>query len=622
MLAIIPLLALLLMFLLARSRCARDEGGAILLAFGGWAIASIGLTEFLGSLHAITPTAVTIAWVAIDATLIAAILRIRVAHFSRGDGSIALKSVVAAIVVLTFIAATFGAANNHDSMTYHLARVAHWIQNQSVSHYPTHVPRQLYMGPGAEYLILQLQVTSGGDRLANLVQWLAMIVTLAGVWRVARQLGATPRGSWLAVAVAATIPIGILEASTTQNDYVHAAWMIGFVSFAFDALDATDASRRSFATIFAGVMLGLAIFTKGTTFVIAIPFVAWFAIQIIRLHGAAMLRPVVVAAAIALALNAGAFARNWRTFGSPLGMSREPAVGKYPAIAFANDAFGPGVVISNVMRNLAVDLGSPMISWNHHIAGWVRSLHESIGLNADNPGTTWIGETFFVSDGWNSEDVAGMFLHTLLIAGCFACLCLPRWKSSHRLRIFAAAVVGAYVLFAWVFRWQPWHSRLHLPLFVLASCAAGRVVESMKPRVASVVLIVLVAGAMPYVLNSAYHPLLGEESVFRSSRTHGYFHSSPRAEAIMTNMANAVAAGGAKNVGLVIDPEVIEYPMWALIRERIPDARIEHIDVPNQTAHVPFPRGDFQPDVVVTLQPQRQIISVTVPQQDRPKVTP
>jgi hypothetical protein len=55
-------------------------------------------------------------------------------------------------------------------MSYHLARVAHWGQNHTVAFYPTHIVRQLYQPPWAEYAMLHLYILAGGDRLANLVQ--------------------------------------------------------------------------------------------------------------------------------------------------------------------------------------------------------------------------------------------------------------------------------------------------------------------------------------------------------------------------------------------------------------------------------------------------------------------
>jgi hypothetical protein len=40
--------------------------------------------------------------------------------------------------------------NMYDSMTYHMSRVVHWIQNGSLAHYPTSIGRQLFLPPGAE----------------------------------------------------------------------------------------------------------------------------------------------------------------------------------------------------------------------------------------------------------------------------------------------------------------------------------------------------------------------------------------------------------------------------------------------------------------------------------------
>ena len=57
-----------------------------------------------------------------------------------------------AIVVMAGLTAIVAPPNTYDSMTYHLPRVMHWIQNQSVAHYPTHIPRQLHFPPGAEFI--------------------------------------------------------------------------------------------------------------------------------------------------------------------------------------------------------------------------------------------------------------------------------------------------------------------------------------------------------------------------------------------------------------------------------------------------------------------------------------
>ena len=103
-----------------------------------------------------------------------------------------------------------------------MAQVRHWIQQQSVAHYPTHITRQLFSNPWAEFTIAHLFLLTGTDRLANSVQWFSMVGSLIAVSLIAARLGADKRGEVLAAVVAATIPMGILQASSTQNDYVTA----------------------------------------------------------------------------------------------------------------------------------------------------------------------------------------------------------------------------------------------------------------------------------------------------------------------------------------------------------------------------------------------------------------
>ena len=91
----------------------------------------------------------------------------------------ALRSSVAPyllpMIALLYVVAIVYPSNNYDSMTYHMARVVFWIQERSVDFYPTINHRQNGLGPGAEYLILILQLFSGGDWFANSVQTMALV---------------------------------------------------------------------------------------------------------------------------------------------------------------------------------------------------------------------------------------------------------------------------------------------------------------------------------------------------------------------------------------------------------------------------------------------------------------
>jgi len=63
-----------------------------------------------------------------------------------------------------------------------------------VRHYPTHIQRQLWLNPGAEFVVLHFQVLSGGDRLANLPQWLAFAGSISVSSLIAQSAGVSRRG--------------------------------------------------------------------------------------------------------------------------------------------------------------------------------------------------------------------------------------------------------------------------------------------------------------------------------------------------------------------------------------------------------------------------------------------
>jgi len=128
---------------------------------------------------------------------------------------------------------------NLDSLTYHLPRVMHWIQQQSVEHFPTGNTRQLEFAPWPAFVITNLHLLIGDDQLDSLVQWFAMLTSVIVTSFVSQQLlqhwnagtAATPRPPLLAVStqrrvtalsclLVTTLPIGVVESITTQTDYV------------------------------------------------------------------------------------------------------------------------------------------------------------------------------------------------------------------------------------------------------------------------------------------------------------------------------------------------------------------------------------------------------------------
>ena len=77
-------------------------------------------------------------------------------------------------------------------------------------------------------------------------------------------------------------------------------------------------------------------------------------------------------------------------FRSPLGPGAEGA------FRYANDAFSPTILASNVLRNLGVHAGTPSPAANAQVERAIAVLHRGIGIPLDDPRSTWPGTRFEV----------------------------------------------------------------------------------------------------------------------------------------------------------------------------------------------------------------------------------
>lgn len=154
------------------------------------------------------------------------------------------------------------APNNYDSMFYHLSRIGYWMQNDSILPFDGGSIFQLQHPPNAEILQAWTMELIRGDRFAQFVQWLALAGLVCVIYAGARFLDFSRAASLFAAAVFGTLPLPVLEATSTQNDLVAAF----FVSAAALFLIRAVASSRPGDGIVGALALGLAVGTKGTVF--------------------------------------------------------------------------------------------------------------------------------------------------------------------------------------------------------------------------------------------------------------------------------------------------------------------------------------------------------------------
>jgi hypothetical protein len=602
MLAILPFLAVLAAIGVARSRTTGgiDWREAMFLGAQACAIWTIALTETLSAFDSFMPAALIAAWSILVLTLLAASRpsgwwRSRIGTPAVSKPAQAAAAFVALIVISAGFLALLTAPNNSDAMTYHLPRAMHWLANGSVAHYAAHDLRQLYNPPFAEIAAAHLIALGEGDRAVQLVQWSAMVGSILGASLIAKQLGASPDAQVATAFVAATIPTGILQATTAENDYVVSFWLVG-LAIGILSLRSTPGWQP---IVIAAASAALALVTKGTAYILGAPWGLWLVAALARRDGRRAWKPVLVVASVVLLVNAGHLWRNQRLFGSPLG----PQLSSTDYRQF-NENRSLAVALSNAVRIVAPQLES-VEPLNTVLRAGVDKIHEWIGQDVNDPRSSRPGYAFVINRIGVSEYESGNPLHIVL----FAPAVLWAWRTRRAGSMpYVACLVAGFVLFVALLAWSPFRTRLLLPLFVLASPPIGMWLADGSRRIWRLAFLPLLAIlSLPFILLNPTHRVLGPATVFSLDRVQQMFFRAPSRQAIFESAASLVTADNCGRIGWIADMRTVEYPVWPLLSARRPEGlpQMDHVDVSNVSRVLEDP--SFEPCAVICVDCPRAV---------------
>lgn len=494
------------------------------------------------------------------------------------------SGVIVTVMIAAFVGlvAIVAAPNNWDSMTYHLMRVEQWTRLGGVAHYATHYEPQLYQPPGAEMLVALGRVATGGDHLAASVQWLSFVFAILLAPLAAARLGAGALGQVLAALLVATTPMALMQASSTQNDLVAALWLLiaATLALGIDADESAAGWMLVARTMAAAGALGLAVLTKGTALLFGLPVAALLGWVVVRRAGWRRAIAIAVAAVALIAVvNAGQWLRNHDTYGSFVSAGSG-------GNDYVNDSFGPATIVSNLARNASNHLDMPVGALNRVSEGAIRNGLELFGIDPDDPATTFTGQRFKIGPFGPHEDHAGNFALLLLaLWAVVAVLAVGAWRTRRRVA-WALVIVAQVLLFCALLKWQNWHARLHLPMFVLAAPLVAVCLEQMKKRALVYAIAMLLVVASPlYVFFNYTRPLVGERSILTVDRSTQYFLPRPNIETGYRSIADELDRRRVRRLAVVAPIDQWEYPFHVLAA----DDRLVVFDalVENRTARYP-----------------------------------
>ncbi|HLP25807.1 MAG TPA: hypothetical protein VK477_09030, partial [Acidobacteriota bacterium] len=279
-------------------------------------------------------------------------------------------------------------------------------------------------------------------------------------------------------------------------------------------------------------------------------------------------KPITVAALSCVVLMTPFFVRNQAWYGSPLGEHRAQEGG-----ALLNEGLSPRLVVSNVLREATLHALTPVAAWNEAWLAAVRRAHTALNVSVDDPRTTlWITK-FDPHYAPTAEMIAGAPAH-FLIGLPLLCGLVVVWQrgGDHPARWLAAFALLGGLAFCVALKWQPWATRLQLPLFALgvaAAVAGGETLIALRRCWFGGAALVIGLVAWFPGADHDLRPLWTGPTIWTAPRESGYYLAQPFAAARDMSFVRLAQRADVRSVYLN-NVHDVAYPLMRALRVAIP----------------------------------------------------
>jgi hypothetical protein len=490
-------------------------------------------------------------------------------------------------------------SNSTDTLMYHLPRTVSWIGQRSVELYPTNHYHQVYMPPFAEYMVTFVNILSGGDRYCNTVEWFFLTACAIAVSKLTELLLPRPGYSIAAHLLVVCLPVAVLQSSTANNDIVTSFFVLTSVLYSYRWIKASLYSD----SLLLGASFGLSCLTKATAYLYLGPMAAWLVADTLLKTYRTGMRPLlkgIIPVLVFSMVLAGTYSRNLELTGNLLGIDRSK-----PDL-HVNEVFSLPVTASNMLKNLGGQMGPYPLNAIYDSA--ILKLHRATGLPIHTPGTHFGNREYRGAPNLPTHDsTAPNPIHTYLLMAALTWMVLRRIrfgeKSPSLIQWHAILILLQYILFALYLRWQPYLTRLLIPLQFLSVpvvCMAlshWRIPMTLKKTglcmlVGLALLTSVFNDTRPFVSTSFTHGVSISQDRFDKFFTDRYRPLSVE----MRRIKEIMDSEQLSDIGLVIDLGIPEYILFHDAYER--KRRPVHLDVKNVSGRLK--NSQTQVDCIVT----------------------
>jgi len=557
-------------------------------------------SETLSLFHFLNSINIRIFWILVFFILLYSYLRNRKkisyhVSFKKDIYSIITLFIVIFILFFTLFIALITPPNTYDAMSYHLPRVMQWSQNQGLDFFTTNNDRQLWSGYIAELYLLHFYLLDKTDISFHIIQWLSFFVTLLTLQQIIKVLGGNHTLQLATLLIASSIPMAILQSTSTQNDMVLATFTNITLLFALK-LYQEDFKKENI--IFFSFGIALALLVKGTAYIwIFVVLLVFGVASLIKYHKkvAKVMTYFFVTGLITVLLNFPFYYRNYQAYGNILGNSK--------VYALTNEDISLQATISNISKNIILNLKTPFYYPNVVLDKSNKILHQVIGVDINDPRYNFLGNRLSYNGGNLHEDIAENTLHVLLLLIAIPVLLFryPIKKNKILYGILITIILNTF-LFSLLLKWQYFHTRQHLALILMSSPILAYTFFNTKNIIQFLMVLLFFMSSLPFLLLNPSKPIFGEKNIFRTEHTDILLHNEYSLKNYKA-ICKPIATNKIKNIGLDMGVNDNEYAIWYLLKYHYNhiDFKIEHLFNGSKYSFKIDKKPDFIPDCIISL---------------------
>lgn len=377
--------------------------------------------------------------------------------------------IILTLFLLTFIQGFFSAPNSTDSMVYHIPRIMYWIQEKTLFQ---DVVRNVhdYLPPFGQYILLHLYLIFGNDSFLFFSQWIAYVVIVIIGGLIAGSLGANQEVSRYTSLLVACLPVALMQATGTKIDLIVTVLVVICIYMVLSLRE-----EKLWDYIALGFGFGLGSLTKQTFLLYALIPSSILLIKLLKSKKRYLLFLLLVLT-IFLVVQARFISQNLLLYSNASGSKDD-----YAGLASQNISLKG--IFSNLMKNTMLHIPIPI--YTKQTEDLILYIHQLLGIDVNDCATTFCDPDFrfkitrFI---YPQEDIASNTLNLLLIV--ISGVVLLRYLTKRGLNFFEKLIYGlavlSYFAFSALLKWQPFHSRLHMPFFVVGTIISVLILSKFK----------------------------------------------------------------------------------------------------------------------------------------------